>query len=104
TLEFSRGRLAQIVQDRLCKGDTQYFEARVDMPDASLRASFGGRARLSAGLLRSTRPHLRFEYGAKGVAWREVGASRTVLAKNPKVPEMIATRYLFERTLAAFHD
>ncbi|MFN2399227.1 MAG: Gfo/Idh/MocA family protein, partial [Gemmatimonadaceae bacterium] len=46
TLEFSDGRLAQIVQNRLCKGETQYFEVRVDTRESSLRASFGGRARI----------------------------------------------------------
>src|SRR5215213_3936235 len=43
TLEFSRGRLAQVTQNRLCKGPTQYFDVRAEMPDVSLRASFGGR-------------------------------------------------------------
>ena len=104
TLEFSRGRLAQIVQNRLCKGETQYFEVRADTAHASLRASFGGRARLTAGLFRSTRPHLRFEYGSAGIAWREVGARRHLLARNPREPGMIATRLVFERTLAAFRD
>ena len=55
TLEFCRGRLAQIIQNRLCKGETQYFEVRAETMDASLRASFGGRARITAGLHRSTR-------------------------------------------------
>src|SRR5918992_770747 len=54
TLEFSRGRLAQVIQNRLCKGETQYFEVRAETPRASLRASFGGRARVTAGLHRST--------------------------------------------------
>jgi len=102
TLEFSRGRLAQIVQNRLCKGETQYFEVRADTTAASLRASFGGRARLSAGLFRSTRPHLRLEYGAAGIAWQEVKARRRRLARNPRDPGMLATRLVFERTLAAF--
>ncbi len=104
TLEFSRGRLAQIVQNRLCKGETQYFEVRADTARASLRASFGGRARLTAGLFRSTRPHLRFEYGTAGIAWQEVGARRRLLARNPRDPGMLATRFVFERTLAAFRD
>lgn len=103
TLEFSRGRLAQIVQNRLCKGETQYFEVRAETADASLRASFGGRARISAGLYRSSRPHLRIDYGVSGLAWREVGSRRTLLARNPKDPTMMATRYVFEQTLAAFH-
>jgi predicted dehydrogenase len=102
TLEFSRGRLAQIVQNRLCKGETQYFEVRADTTRASLRASFGGRARLSAGLFRSTRPHLRFEYGTAGIAWQETGTRRRFLARNPREPGMMATRLVLERTLTAF--
>jgi len=104
TLEFSRGRLAQIVQNRLCKGETQYFEVRAELPSVSLRASFGGRARLSAGLHRATRTHLRFDYGVSGIAWREVGNARTLLARNPKDPGMIATRYVIEKSLAAFRS
>lgn len=104
TLEFSRGRLAQIIQNRLCKGETQYFEVRAETGDASLRASFGGRMRVSAGLHRSTRPHVRFDYGVSGMAWEEVGTRRTQLARNPKEPGMIATRYVIEKSLAAFAD
>ncbi|MGI9146834.1 MAG: Gfo/Idh/MocA family protein [Chloroflexota bacterium] len=102
TFEFSRGRLAQLVQNRLCKGETQYFEVRADTPSGSLRASFGGRARLTAGLFRSTRPHVRFEFGKAGIAWREVGTRRRLLARNPNDPGMLATRAVFERSLAAF--
>lgn len=104
TLEFSRGRLAQIVQNRLCKGETQYFEVRAELPSASLRASFGGRARVSAGLHRATKPHIRIDYGVSGIAWREVGNKRTLLARNPKDPGMVATRLVFEKSLAAFRD
>jgi predicted dehydrogenase len=94
--------LAQIVQNRLCKGETQYFEVRADTDRASVRASFGGRARVTAGLFRSPKPHVRFEYGIAGLAWRESGAKRTQLARNPRDPGMIATRLVFERTLEAF--
>ena len=48
TLEFSRGRLAQIIQNRLCKGETQYFEVRAET-----------RRRLAAGLVRRTSAHHR---------------------------------------------
>ena len=104
TLEFSRGRLAQVVQNRLCRGETQYFEVRADTRETSFRASFGGRARVSAGLHRSTRPHLRLELGASGLAWRESGHRRTLLGRNPKDPAMVATRTLFARTLEAFRS
>jgi predicted dehydrogenase len=104
TLEFSRGRLGHIVQNRLSKGETLYFEVRADTDRASLRGSFGGRARVSAGLFRSTRPHVRFEYGVTGVAWKEVGAQRTQLARNPKDCGAFATRSMFEQSLIAFRD
>lgn len=104
TLEFSRGRLAQVIQNRLCRGETQYFEVRAEGTQASLRASFGGRMRVTAGLHRSTRPHVRLDWGVSGIAWREVGNQRTRLASNPRDPGMIATRLLFERTLGAFAD
>ena len=104
TMEFSNGRLGQIIQNRLCPGETQYFELRADAAKASLRASFGGRARVSAGLHRSTRPHVRLEYGTSGIAWREVGHQRTFLERNPREPAMIGTRLVIERTVAAIQN
>lgn len=102
TLEFSRGRLAQLTQYRLGKGAPQYFEVRAETARESFRASFGGRARLSVGLHRSTIPHLRVEYGISGLAWREVGARRHFLARNPRNPLVVATRDVFARTLRGF--
>ncbi|HVF40238.1 MAG TPA: Gfo/Idh/MocA family oxidoreductase [Gemmatimonadaceae bacterium] len=102
SFEFSNGRLAQILQHRLCKGETQYFELRADTRTASYRASFGGRARVSAGLYRSTVPHLRVDYGVSGLAWREVGNKRTLIARNPKDPRVVSTRHVLERSLDAF--
>lgn len=104
TLQFSNERLAQIVQNRLCKGERQYFEVRADTVTASLRASYGGRARLSAGLFRSVRPHLRFEFGTAGMAWREEGHRRIRLARNGRDPRMIATRVVLQRSFAAFRN
>jgi predicted dehydrogenase len=104
TLEFSGGRLAHVVQNRLCPGETQYFEVRADAEHSSLRASFGGRARLLAGLFRSTTPRLRVEWGASGMAWRERGTRRTPLARNPREPGAYATRVILEQTLRAFRE
>jgi predicted dehydrogenase len=102
TLEFSGRRLATITQNRLSKGETQYFEVRADTPAASFRASFGGRARVSAGLYRSTTPHVRFELGRSGIAWKEVGLRRSALARNPKDPTVAATRAVFQKTFDGF--
>jgi predicted dehydrogenase len=102
TFEFSGGRLAQITQNRLCRGETQYFEVRADTANASYRASFGGRARVSAGLFRSTTPHLRVEFGRSGIAWKETGSRRSLLARNPKDPTVAATRTVFQKTFDGF--
>jgi len=101
TLEFARGRLAQVIQCRVHRGDRQYFEVRADTDDKSFRASFGGRARLTAGLLRSTRPHVAVERGASGIAWRERGAGRSVFARNGSSPLVAATRDVIHATVQA---
>ncbi len=102
SMDFNGGRMAQIVQNRLCRGERQYFEVRADTPSASYRASFGGRARVTTGLYRSTRPHMRIEYGSSGLAWSEQGARRVQLSRNPSNPRVVATRLVLERSLAAF--
>jgi predicted dehydrogenase len=45
---------------------------------------------------------VRIDFGVAGMAWREVGTQRTLLARNPKDPGMIATRLVIQRTLEAF--
>ena len=102
SLEFAGGRMAQLVQNRLCKGETHYFEVRADTTEASYRASFGGRARVTTGLYRSTRPHVRLDYGVSGMAWTEHGNKRTMLARNPSNPRVVSTRLVLERSLEAF--
>jgi predicted dehydrogenase len=104
TLQFSRGRIAVLTLNRLSKGEPQYFEARVDLAKAAYRASFGGRARVSAGLFRSTTPHARIEFGRSGVAWREAGATRRVISRNPSSPNVMATRQVMTRAFDAFRN
>ena len=100
TLEFSRGRLAQVVQNRLCKGETQYFEVRAETLDCvASRVVRWPRARDApdsiAALDRTCASTTAFR------AWRGArsGNNRTLLARNPKEPGMIATRFVFEKTL-----
>jgi predicted dehydrogenase len=104
SLEFTRGRIAQVLQNRLCKGETHYFEVRADTRTSSYRASFGGRARVTTGLYRSTTPHLRVDYGISGLAWKETGNTRKLLARNPGDPRVVATRYVLEESLRAFQS
>ena len=102
TIEFPGGRLAQITQNRLSPGDTRYFEVSADCTEATLRGSFGGRARVSLGMVRSTKPHVRIEYGPSGLAWEEKGADRRVVGKNPREAGMDGTKRLLAKTFAAF--
>ena len=104
TLRFSRGRLAQLVQCRVHRGDRQYLEFRADTAVASYRASFGGRARVSLGFLRSSRPHVLVERGASGFGWREDGARRTPLARNGGTPLITATRDVIRTCIATLVD
>ncbi len=104
TLQFSRGRIAVLTLNRLSKGEPQYFEARVDLAKAAYRASFGGRARVSAGLFRSTTPHVRVEFGRSGLAWREAGATRRVVGRNPSSPNVEATRQVMTQAFQAFRN
>jgi len=47
---------------------------------------------------------VRMDFGVSGMAWKEVGNVRTTLARNPKDPGMVATRYVLEKSFAAFRD
>ncbi len=73
------------------------------MVDASYRASFGGRARLTAGLHRAKQPHMRLDYGVSGMAWKETGSRRELIARNPSDPRMKSTKDVLARTISAFH-
>jgi predicted dehydrogenase len=102
SFEFPSRRMGVLLQHRVAGGQPQYLELRADTDRASWTASFGGRARVSAGLYRSRRPHVRLEYGASGLAWEERAGGRTTIARNPAAPNMVATRRVLERTFEAF--
>jgi predicted dehydrogenase len=101
TLEFPGGRLGQVTVDRLCRGGTRYFEVRADCEQASLRASFGGRALARVGIKRAEAPGLKFEVGATGLAWIERGLSRTTLARNPRDSGVVGTTQLLQGLIRA---
>jgi predicted dehydrogenase len=95
TLDFPGNRLGQITVDRLCRAGTRYLEVRADCEEASLRASFGGRALAQFGIKRAETPGVKLEFGYTGLAWAERGRSRTRLARNPRDSGVVgATRLL----------
>jgi predicted dehydrogenase len=104
TLEFSEGRLAQIIIDRLCRGGTRYLEVRADCEHASLRASLGGRAVIQIGKKRAESTGIRADFGSGGLAWVEQGLKRKTLARNSRDMGVQGTRRLIEKFVEAVKD
>lgn len=102
TLDYGDGLLGQITVDRLCRAGTRYVDLRVDCEEASLRASFGGRAFVQLGVKRAQRPGLRVEFGPEGLAWSERGLRRRTLARNPRRATQAATAALYRDATGAF--
>jgi UDP-N-acetyl-2-amino-2-deoxyglucuronate dehydrogenase len=96
TLEFPGGRLGQITMNRLTRGGTRYLEVRADCEEASLRASFGGRAYVQLGVKRAERRGIKVDRGFSGLAWAERGTSRSILARNPRNAGVVGATRLLE--------
>jgi predicted dehydrogenase len=96
TVEFPGGLLGQITIDRLTPAGTRYMEVRADCEEASLRASFGGRASLQVGMKRAERPGAKVDFGLGGMAWSERGHRRRVLARNPRDGAVVGTTRLLQ--------
>jgi predicted dehydrogenase len=103
TLEFG-ALLGQITMNRISRAATRYLEVRADCEQASLRASFGGRAVVQAGVKRAEKRGLRFDYGFSGLAWVEQGVSRTRLARNPRDAGVFGTTRLLEGFVRAIGE
>ena len=101
TLEFPGGRLGQITIDRLCPAATRYMEVRADCEQASLRASFGGRATVQVGAKRAEKTGVKVDFGLGGLAWAEQGVGRTTLARNPRDAAVVGTTRLLQGFLDA---
>jgi predicted dehydrogenase len=83
SLEFSDGRAASIVLDRLSKGPERYLDMRLDGEFASIHSSIGGRVELAAGLrTRERRPFLEFTIVQGGRAVLQNGNRSTLIAKD----------------------
>ena len=92
SLEFTGGRAASILLDRLCKGPERYLDLRLDGEFATISTSIGGELAIEAGLhTRERRPYfaIHFAKGGKAV-WHNGNRSR-VLAKEGINPFADAT-------------
>ena len=83
-LDFSDGRAADVVINRVSHAPKKYIEMRLDCERASLRASLGGVAAIELGWnsLRK-RPKFRFSLASGGEArWEDGGRSRLILRQS----------------------
>jgi D-apiose dehydrogenase len=83
TLEFSDGRAASIVLDRLSKGPERYLDMRFDGEFATVHTSLGGRLELSIGVHPPTRrPFAKLRAAGGGIASMQRGTRERVLARD----------------------
>ena len=70
SMEFTEGRAASVVLDRVSKGPERYLEIRLDGEHASIHTSIGGEVRVEVGLHTNTRrpfSGIHFVKGGKAV-------------------------------------
>jgi D-apiose dehydrogenase len=83
SVEFSDGRAAAIVLDRLSKGPERYLDMRLDGEFASIHTSIGGRVGFKAGLhTREKRPFIGVDLVQGGKAVLQNGNRETLIAKD----------------------
>lgn len=102
SVEFSDGRAASMVFDRLSQGTERYLDLTLDGEFASIHTAIGGEARLGIGLhTRERRPFLELQWtmGAKAVL--QQGARSKVIAKDGRNPFASATSTHFQNFIDA---
>ncbi len=101
-LEFSDGRGASIVLDRLSKGPERYLDMRLDGESAAIHTSIGGEVRFEAGIHTSNRtPFIGFSFVKGGQAVLQDGNSEKVIAKDRLNPMSTATAVHFNNFIDA---
>jgi len=92
SLEFTGGRAASILLDRLCKGPERYLDLRLDGEFGTVTTSIGGELAVEAGLrTRERRPYFAFNFTKGGKAVWQNGNRSRVLAKEEINPFAHAT-------------
>jgi predicted dehydrogenase len=92
SVEFSDGRAASMVLDRLSKGPERYLDMRLDGERAAIHTSIGGELQLSAGMhTQEKRPYLSLELAKGGKATIQKGKKSRVIARDGFNPFASAT-------------
>jgi predicted dehydrogenase len=101
-LEFSDGRAASILLNRLSKGPDRYLEMDLDGEHASIHTSIGGEARLELGIeIRNRSPFAGLHFIQGGKAVLQTGTKSRLVAKDGLNPFASSTAYHFNRFLDA---
>ena len=91
-VEFSDGRAASMILNRLSKGPERYLDMRLDGEFASIHTSIGGRIEIEAGVhTRNRQPFLEWRFAKGGQAVLQVGNRSRVIARDPVNPFATAT-------------
>jgi predicted dehydrogenase len=105
SLEFSDGRAASLVLDRLSKGPEHYLDMRLDGEFASIHTSIGGQVRFEAGVhTKERRPFVGFRFVQGGKAVLQNGNRSKLLAKDGLNPFASATAHHFRNFLRAVRE
>ncbi len=105
TLEFSDGRAASIILNRLSKSPERYLDMRLDGEFGSVQTSIGGEVRFEAGMhTREKRPFfgLNFIKGGKAV-WQD-GTKSKLIAKDGINPFASSTAHHLGNFINAIKD
>ncbi len=105
SLEFSDGRAASIVLDRLSKGPERYLDMRLDGEFASIHTSIGGEIRFEAGVYtRERRPFFNFNFVKGGKAVLQNGKRSRIIAKDGINPFASSTAAHFRNFIEAIEN
>jgi predicted dehydrogenase len=92
SLEFSDGRAASIVLDRLSQGPERYLDVRLDGEFASIHTSIGGEIRFDFGIhTKERRPFIGLNFVKGGKAVLQNGTRSKVIGKDGINPFASAT-------------
>lgn len=105
SVEFSDGRAASMVLDRLSRGPERYLDMRLDGEFAAIHTSIGGEIQLKSGVSTpDKRPFLRFDFARGGKAVIQRGNKSRVIARDGLNPFASATAAHFEGFIDAIES
>lgn len=105
TLEFSDGRAASIILNRLSNAPERYLDMRLDGENASIHTSIGGEVKLEAGIhTRQRIPFVSLNFAKGGKAVLQKGTRSRIIARDGINPFSSSTAYHFNNFVDAIRS